>query len=123
MWSLSLLDHGTSFQAHTRTRATTKGGVMSELRPLPPRPNLEFEHKEAKALLRRLRSGDPEALERARARHPDIDASINASSPLNVKLADAQLVIAREYGFASWPKLVRYFGDVERQRLRGDESW
>jgi hypothetical protein len=85
---------------------------MSALRPLPPRPNLEFEHKEAKALLRRLRSGDPEALERARARHSTIDAP----SPANVRLADAQLVIAREYGFASWPKLVRYFGDVERQR-------
>ena len=45
---------------------------MSALRPLPARPNLEFERKEAKALLRRLRAGDPEALERARARHPRI---------------------------------------------------
>jgi hypothetical protein len=30
-------------------------------------------------------------------------------------LADAQLVVAREYGFASWPRLVQYFRDVERQ--------
>jgi hypothetical protein len=85
---------------------------MSVLRPLPPRPNLEFEHKEAKALLRGLRSGDPDAMARAEAQHPAIDASL----PANAKLADAQLIIAREYGFASWPKLVRYFGDVERQR-------
>jgi hypothetical protein len=84
---------------------------MSAMRPLPPRPNLEFEHKEAKALLRRLRAGDADALARARARHPAIDAS----APARIRLADAQLVIAREYGFTSWPKLVRYFGDVHRQ--------
>lgn len=60
---------------------------MSVLRPLPSHPNLEFEKKEAKALARRL----------------------------DIRLADAQLRIAREYGFASWPKLVRYFGTVERQ--------
>lgn len=85
---------------------------MSALRPLPPRPSLEFEHKEAKALLRRLRVGDPDALVRARARHPAMDAS----APARIRLADAQLVIAREYGFTSWPRLVRYFGDVDRQR-------
>ena len=85
---------------------------MSALRPLPPRPDLEFEHKEAKALLRRLRAGDPNALARAHARHPAIDAS----TPALIRLADAQLVIAREYGFTSWPRLVRYFGDVDRQR-------
>lgn len=31
-----------------------------------------------------------------------------------LRLADAQLVIAREYGFTSWPRLVRYFEGVER---------
>lgn len=81
-----------------------------ELRPLPPRPSLEHERKEAKALLRRLRAGDPDASARAHARHPALDAS---TLP---RLADAQLVIAREYGFASWPRLVRWFGDVERQQ-------
>ncbi|MGH7680192.1 MAG: hypothetical protein ACRENU_17105 [Gemmatimonadaceae bacterium] len=83
---------------------------MSVLRPLPPRPSLEYEHKEAKALLRRLRAGDPEALERALARHHALDGLER------VRLADAQLVIAREYGFTSWPRLVRYFGEVDRQR-------
>src|SRR5688572_8409970 len=85
---------------------------MSVLRPLPPRPNLEFEHKEAKALLRRLRAGDPDALARARERHPAIDTS----APDRIRLADAQLVIAREYGFMSWPRLVQYFGASERLR-------
>ena len=84
---------------------------MSALRPLPSRPSLEFEYKEAKALLRRLRADDPESRARARARHPSI-----GTPPERIRLADAQLVIAREYGFASWPRLVHGFGDVERQR-------
>jgi hypothetical protein len=84
---------------------------MSALRPLPPNPSLEYERKEARALLGRLHVGDADALARALARHPRIDAS----APQGIRLADAQLVIAREYGFASWPKLVRYFGDVDRQ--------
>jgi hypothetical protein len=86
---------------------------MSALRPLPPRPSLEFEHKEAKALLRRLRAGDSDALARARERHPAL------ATASRIRLADAQLVIAREYGFASWPKLVRYFRDIERPRFHG----
>jgi coenzyme PQQ precursor peptide PqqA len=85
---------------------------MPAFRPLPPRPSLEYERKEAKALLRRLRAGDPDARARACARHPAIDAS----APEHIRLADAQLVVAREDGFTSWPRLVRWFGDVERQR-------
>ncbi|MEO5815606.1 MAG: Clp protease N-terminal domain-containing protein [Gemmatimonadaceae bacterium] len=85
-------------------------------RPLPPRPSLEYERKQAKALLRRLRAGDPDALTRAGVRHSSLGADLS--------LVDAQLVIAREYGFASWPRLVQYFGDVERQAMtrRSDRS-
>lgn len=85
---------------------------MSAIRPLPPRPSLEHARKEAKALLRRLRAGDPEAVARARARHPVLDAT----RPERAQLADAQLVVARDHGFASWPRLVRYMGDVARQQ-------
>jgi hypothetical protein len=85
---------------------------MSAFRPLPERPSLEYERKEAKALLRRLRAADPESVARARARLPRFDTV----GPTRVRLADAQLIIARDYGFASWPRLVRYFGDIERQR-------
>lgn len=90
---------------------------MSAMRPLAARPSLEFERKEAKALLRLLRAGDADALTRARARHPAIDA-LPAEQ---IRLADAQLVIAREYGFTSWPRLMRYFGDVDRQRYGHQE--
>lgn len=95
---------------------------MSALRPLPARPSLEYARKEAKSLLRQLRAADSNAVARARACHPAFP-----DSPSEARLADAQLVVAREHGFASWPKLVRYMGDVERQerahvQLHGDRS-
>ncbi|MEP6591516.1 MAG: hypothetical protein ABJC19_10065 [Gemmatimonadota bacterium] len=74
-----------------------------DLRPLPPRPNLEFERKDAKRFLRELSASDRAALARAARRHPD------ARAPGEWQLADAQLILAREYGFSSWPKLVAYF--------------
>jgi len=88
---------------------------MSAHRPLPSRPSLEFERKAAKSLLRELRSGDPDSIARASLPHPSIDAH----DATRMRLADAQLVIAREYGFTSWPRLVRYFTDLDRQRHNG----
>lgn len=67
-------------------------------RQLPPRPNLDQLRHQAKDLLKSHKAGDPDAIERIRQSHP---RSLNA--PL--RLSDAQLVIAREYGFESWPKL------------------
>ena len=92
-------------------------------RPLPPRPSLEYERKEERKLLRRLRAGEADVIARARALHP----ALSASHPERIRLADAQLVIAREYGFRSWPRLVRWFGDGERQlhadvQLHGDRG-
>jgi hypothetical protein len=63
---------------------------------LPTRPSLEQLRKQAKDLLRAWRDGDASTVERVRAHKPQ------AIEPL---LADAQFVIAREYGFDSWPKL------------------
>lgn len=86
---------------------------MSALRTLPARPSLEYEQKEAKAFLRLLKAGEVAALARARERH----AGFERTAPDEFKLADAQLVLAREYGFASWPRMVRYFDDLEMLRL------
>jgi ankyrin repeat protein len=60
---------------------------------LPARPNLEQQRKLAKELLRAFRGGDAKAIVRIRAVLPDKSG---------VSLADAQFVLAREYGFASW---------------------
>jgi ankyrin repeat protein len=67
--------------------------------PVPA--NLEQQRKLAKDLIRAVRGGDPAALARIRAVRPDA-----TTSPRSLKLADAQLAVAREGGFESWPKLV-----------------
>ncbi|HND63173.1 MAG TPA: ankyrin repeat domain-containing protein, partial [Opitutaceae bacterium] len=61
---------------------------------LPERPDLGQLKKQAKDLLNEVRAGRPEAV----ARVPE------AERP-EFSLADAQRIIAREYGFPSWPKL------------------
>ncbi len=59
-------------------------------RTLPPRPNLDFLKKEAKRLLADLRQTRPESM-----------------------LADAQHVLAIDYGFASWRKLKAYVESIQ----------
>src|SRR5215470_11241075 len=64
------------------TGAKQKGGRMST-------HNLEYYRKQAKALLKSARSGDSAAL-----------ARLNGTLALNA----AQLAVAREHGFPSWPR-------------------
>jgi ankyrin repeat protein len=64
-----------------------------DLRPLPPRPSLEHLKNEAKQRLKGLRVGDPHA-----------------------KLAAAQLVVARQYGFSSWRALKVHVDKVSVRR-------
>ena len=72
---------------------------MSESsRSLPPNPDHEQQRKLAKELLRAYRKGDADAVARVRAQLPD---------KAKIVLADAQHVIAREYGFANWAELRR----------------
>jgi ankyrin repeat protein len=66
--------------------------------------NLEQQRKLAKDLIRAARDGDTQALARLRAVRPDAGVQ-----PRSLKLADAQLAVAREGGFESWPKLVADF--------------
>jgi len=67
---------------------------------LPPSPDLAYERKRAKALLRDCRGGDRDAIARVVVHLPRLAGSIGS-----LKLADAQFVIARERGFESWPRL------------------
>jgi ankyrin repeat protein len=73
--------------------------VMSK--QLPPQASLEQLKHQAKDLLKAHRAGDPGTLQRMRESHPELKSA-------KPKLADAQLVIAREYGFASWPRLKQH---------------
>lgn len=87
--------------------------IARDARPLPATPHLDFERKQAKALLKQLHAGDPDALRRVQAAHP---AALRDTGVEALQLADAQHVIAREYGFASWPRMVEYFEVLERHR-------
>ena len=95
--------------------AGSHGAVPDGVRPLPPRPDLEFERKRAKKLLRQFRHGDRDATRLIGATRPAGSAPI---APHDRQLTDAQFVIAREYGFSSWPKLVTYY-EVWDRHLRG----
>ena len=87
--------------------------IARDVRPLPPAPSLEYERKEAKALLRQIRAGDADALRRVYSTHP---AALRDRRLDELKLTDAQHLIAREHGFASWPRMVEYFEELERHR-------
>ena len=82
-------------------------------RSIPARPSLEQYRKQAKELLRAALAGDHGALARLHAHHPRF-SELNSSKLQKATLADAQLVIAREHGCASWPAFTR---EVERTRI------
>jgi len=65
---------------------------------LPVRPDLDQYRTQAKELLAACQAGDPEALARV------ADHRSRSDGPI---LSDAQLTLAREHGFDSWPKLKR----------------
>ena len=77
---------------------------------LPARPDLEQQKKRAKDLLKALRAGDEDAFARLRWSHPRlVHAAPGQAESAELKLADAQWVVAREYGFSSWPALKAWF--------------
>src|ERR1043165_7763825 len=80
---------------------------------LPTRPNLEQLKHQAKDLLKSVKSGDPAAIQRFQEIHRQPSKTPAAeTSPASFSLSDAQLVIAREYGFASWPKLKEHVESI-----------
>jgi ankyrin repeat protein len=68
--------------------------------------NLEHLRNQAKRLLSKIHAGDPDSVALVAEFHPQ--------PPLIAKLADAQLITARMYGFASWPKLKQHVDIVAR---------
>lgn len=96
------------------------GGNVSK--PLHARPNLEHLKRQAKALLADLQAGKAAAAKLFQQHLPAAKtltpAKIRAAG---FRLADAQSVIARSMGFASWPHLSRH---VEALRaLEGEWSF
>jgi len=83
---------------------------MSAARDLPARPSLDSLRKQAKRLARDAAAGNAAAVARVHAQLP------RARLPLTNR--DAQLVVAREYGFAGWADLT---ADVEKRLGRAQE--
>jgi hypothetical protein len=90
---------------------------------LPPSPSLEQLKKQAKSLLKRLQAAGSEALTRIRESHPrwrNLSQKQEPAAASTFALADAQLVIAREYGFASWSSLQSYVKTLEAASSTAD---
>jgi ankyrin repeat protein len=84
-------------------------------REIPARPNLEQYKKQAKDLAGDCGLSVAEAVARVRRRHPRFyNIPESEFRGEQVALADAQLVIAREHGFESWPKFAKH---IERVNL------
>src|SRR5215470_7193620 len=78
---------------------------------LPARPSLESLRKQAKKLAHGIAAGDAAAIARVRAQLPQ------AKLPLSQR--EAQLVLAREYGFPGWKDLLKEV----KQRLGKGLEW
>jgi hypothetical protein len=77
-------------------------------RALPRNPNLKLINDEAKKLLQDFSRGNTLALT-----HHSLFDSLPQNTP-NPRLSDAQYLIAREYGYASWSKLKQRVDAVAR---------
>ena len=76
-------------------------------RTLPDHPSLEQYKKQAKELRRSAIAGTAAAIERIRHHHPRLgQAGLDSLRALS--LADAQLVLAREHGYESWPEFAKH---------------
>lgn len=79
------------------------------------RLNLEQQKKRAKDLFREARAGNPAA--RARFYACRAKDRTGAFDPVDLSLADAQWVIARELGLPSWPKLKSHITAMQSERV------
>jgi len=80
------------------------------IRRLPEHPDLEQLKRQAKELLDGYRAGSESAVAEVKRFYRDAD-------PATFALHDAQLVLARNYGYGSWPKLKAYVDGVTATRL------
>jgi ankyrin repeat protein len=83
---------------------------LAPTRRMPEQPSLEQLRKQAKDLLRNYRSGVSSAI-------AEVSQFERSPQSTNFGLSDAQRVIARAYGFASWPKLKAFVDGATTARF------
>src|SRR6186997_2591198 len=81
-------------------------------RTLPARPSLQQLRKQAKELLKAYRAGEVAAV-------AEVERFEGRPDPAKFALADAQRVLARDYGFASWTRLVQHIEGVNAATFCG----
>ena len=97
-----------SFGLFKRTSGVyQKEGVMAYR--LPSQPNLKHLKNQAKALVRDHRNGNLAAAHRIKKHLPRLaQAPVQSISSAEFSLQEAQHILAREYGFASWKQLLAF---------------
>ena len=90
-------------------------------RTLRDRPDLAQLKRQAKELLQAFAAGEADAA-------AEVNAHYQGANPASFALHDAQLVLARSYGFDSWPKLKAFVDGVTvrrtlRRRARRRHRW
>ncbi len=76
---------------------------------LPSNPNLDHLKHQAKKLLRDHAARNAAVAQRIREFHPRFQSASDAEIlAAHLRLSDAQLTIAREHGFPSWPRLKQH---------------
>jgi ankyrin repeat protein len=80
--------------------------ILSPDREWPSRPDFNQFKRQAKELLKSYRAGDAGAV-------AEVQRHEQAPDPARFALHDAQRVLARSYGFPSWPKLKSYVQTIQ----------
>ncbi|MGZ4855292.1 MAG: ankyrin repeat domain-containing protein [Candidatus Angelobacter sp.] len=98
------------------SRRNLERKIVMDPKPLPAHPSLEQYKKQAKELLKAYRSADVETIRRVKRSHPRFEKLAESGFEISkFALADAQLVIAREHGFESWPKFAKRIEVINRE--------
>jgi ankyrin repeat protein len=88
------------------------------VKEVPYRPSLEQYRKQAKDLIKSHKSADPAAIDRIGQYHPSYSKLSSAEiASARFTLTGAQLVVAREHGFASWPSFAEHIAALLRESL------
>ena len=93
-----------------------KGAIVPAI-PLPENASLEHLKNQAKLVQDLVRSGDDGGVDLVVEFHPRVGD--RGAVPTPFKRADAQLVVARLYGFASWAALREHLRALDEFVLEG----
>src|SRR5215831_19438912 len=91
-----------------------------DTKELPAHPSLEQYKKQAKDLLKSAKAGDAQPLQlilqRLKKDHPRPGRLGELERKgTKLRLADVQFLIARDYGFESWPRFAKYLEGLTRK--------